>query len=122
MNVSRKRFLQSVASGTAVLLFHGCGGGGSDYGAAPSPGPAPAPAGNCSATTIVANHGHALSIARADLDSPTDKVYSIMGIAAHDHTVTLTPAMLATLKSGMAVTVTSSDPAGHMHDVTITCI
>jgi len=120
MNVSRKRFLQSVASGTAVLLFQGCGGGGSDYGG-PSPAPAPPAAGNCGATTIVGNHGHALSIARADLDSPTDKVYSIMGMAAHDHTVTLTPAMLATLKSGMAVTVTSSDGAGHTHEVTITC-
>lgn len=120
MNVSRKRFLQSVASGTAVLLFQGCGGGGSDDGG-PAPAPAPPAGTTCSASTITGNHGHALVIPRADLDSPTDKVYSIAGMAGHDHTVTLTPAMLATLKSGMAVTVGSSTNAGHMHDVTVTC-
>jgi hypothetical protein len=121
MDVSRKRFLQSLAGGTAVLLFQGCGGGGSDYGGGPAPAPAP-PAAGCSASTITVNHGHALTIARADLDSATDKVYSIAGTAGHDHTVTLTPAMLATLKSGMAVTVTSSNNLSHMHDVTITCV
>lgn len=122
MDVSRKRFLQSLAGSTAVLLFHGCGGGGDSAG---TPAPAPAPAGPgssaCTASAITANHDHALTIARADLDSATDKVYSIMGAATHDHTVTLTTAMLATLKGGMPVTVTSTNTVGHSHDVTITC-
>jgi hypothetical protein len=113
VNGSRRRFLRSVPGGGAVLLLPSCGGGDS--------GP-PAPAVPCTASAITANHGHALTFSRADLDSTTDKVYSIMATAPHDHTVTLTPAMLATLRSGMPVTLTSSTGAGHTHDVTITCV
>ena len=66
MNVSRKRFLQTMAGGSAVLLFHGCGGGGSDYGGN-APAPAPPAANTCNASTITLNHGHALQIARAEV-------------------------------------------------------
>ena len=118
MSISRKHFLGSLASGTVVLLIQGCGGGGSSYGGGVTTTPAST---TCSAPTISGNHGHMLTIAKTDLDSTTDKVYSIMGSATHDHTVTLTAAMLAQLKAGMSVTVTSSTTLQHNHDVTVSC-
>jgi hypothetical protein len=79
------------------------------------------------AETITSNHGHTLAVPIADLDATTDKVYSIAGTAGHDHTITLTAAQLAMLKSGGVVTVTSSVTNApvygtHSHDVTVACM
>jgi len=132
MGMTRKRFLQGAAGGTVVLLIQSCGGGGGGGGATTmttgggyAGGMMPPTA--CGADAITNNHGHALSIPVADLDSTTDKVYSIAGTAGHDHTITLTAAQLATLKSGGSVTVTSTvtnaAPFGaHSHDVTLACM
>lgn len=70
---------------------------------------------------IVGNHGHELIIPAADLDSPTDKTYSIKGTSVHDHMVTLTVAQLGMLKAKTPVTVTSTETI-HTHSVTVTCI
>jgi len=122
MDISRKRFIEALAGGSALLVFSGCGGGDSSYGGG-NPAPAPAPTSGCS-EAISGNHGHALTIAVADLDSPTAKSYDIMGAAAHSHQVTFSTAQLAQLKAGTPVTVTSTafSGDGHMHDVTATCI
>ena len=63
MNLTSKEFLAGMAGGTVVLLIQGCGGGGGDSGDSTLP-----PANTCGAAGITANHGHALTIARADLD------------------------------------------------------
>ena len=115
-SITRKTFCGALAGSTVALLFQGCGGGGSD---APAPAPAPGAAG-CS-DTIAANHGHTLVIAKADLDSATDKVYDIQGAAVHSHTVSLTVARLRALKAGTTVNVTSSTTAAHEHAVSILC-
>ena len=121
MDISRKRFIEAFAGGSALLVFSGCGGGG-DYGSAPAPAPAPAPAGGCS-ESISLNHGHALTVPAADLDSTTPKNYDITGAAPHSHQVTFSAAQLAQLKAGTAVTVTSTAFAGdsHTHDVRVAC-
>jgi hypothetical protein len=111
--ISRKQFLAALGGGTVVLWLQACGGGddgGDDDNL------------SCSASAITNNHGHTLSIAEADLDSSTDKSYSIMGTASHDHTVTFTVAQLGMLKNGQSVTVTSSTGSGHTHDVTASCM
>jgi VCBS repeat-containing protein len=74
--------------------------------------------------SISANHGHALSVPVADLDSPTPRTYSIMGAAVHDHQVTFSVQQLQQLKAGTAVTVTSTAFAGdgHFHSVMVTCV
>ena len=113
-SITRKTFCGALAGSTVALLFQGCGGGGSDS-SAPAPGAA-----GCS-DTIAANHGHTLVIAKADLDSATDKVYDIQGAAVHSHTVTLTVAQLRALKAGATVNVTSSTTAAHEHAVSILC-
>ena len=119
MDISRKRFVETMAGGSALLLFSSCGGGG--YG-----GSTTMQTSSCGAT-ISANHGHVLTIAVADLDSPTAKTYDIMGTSTtHTHTVTFSPAQLTQLKAGTMVTVTSSAPVpvldGHMHSVAVSCI
>ena len=70
---------------------------------------------------IVGNHGHELVIPAADLDSATDKTYSIQGTSIHDHMVTFTVAQLGMLKAKTPVTVTST-LTGHTHSITATCI
>ena len=121
MDVSRKHFVETLLAGSAVLVFHGCGGGGGGYsGSAGNP----MPMSGCN-DTISANHGHVLTIPVTDLDSTTAKTYDIRGSATtHTHTVSFSPAQLAQLKAGTTVTVTSTPAAtdGHVHDVTATCI
>ena len=70
---------------------------------------------------IGGNHGHELTVDAADLDATVTKVYDIRGSAGHTHSVTLTVANLQSLKSGAAVTVTSSDEPGHSHVISISC-
>ena len=126
MGMTRKAFLEA-ATGTVFLMLQGCGGGGDGYSSSPSPPPPPPPPGpppsTCGAgdAAITGNHGHALVIARADLDSMVDRNYSIVGTATHDHSVTFTPAQLQMLKAGQTVIVTSSTTNAHNHTVTASC-
>jgi hypothetical protein len=88
---------------------------------APTPAPPP-PALSCGATAITGNHGHALTIPAADVNSPIDIVYSIMGAADHNHFVTLTAAQLAQIKGKTSATTMSTMAAdGHTHLVTVNC-
>ena len=121
MKITRKQFLGLAGGTVGLLLVQGCGGGGSSAGTAGTPA---LPAGDdCGAAgaEISANHGHEVTIPDADLDATTSQTYSIRGTADHDHTITLTAAMLAALKAGTGVVVSSSSSVGHMHDVTISC-
>ena len=121
MDVSRKRFIETVASGGALLLFSSCGGGGSGYGS--GAGGNPMPASSCT-PDIAGNHGHVLAIAVADLDSGIDKTYNIQGSATHSHNVTFTVAQLRQLKAGDGVSVMSTPGSsdGHTHEVTVSCM
>jgi len=77
---------------------------------------------SCGATAITGNHGHALTIPAADVNSPIDIVYSIMGAADHNHFVTLSVAQLAQIKGKTAATTMSTMAAdGHTHLVTVNC-
>lgn len=111
--ITRKDFCGSLLGATVLLLIQSCGGG-SDYGSPPAQT-------GCS-DTIADNHGHVLSVARADLDAATDKSYSIEGSAGHDHMVTLTVVQLQTLKTGTSVRTTSSTTLAHQHDISVTCM
>jgi hypothetical protein len=113
--ITRKVFLRELAGGAFVALLGGCGGGGDAETANPQ-------GGSCQAFTLSANHGHELSIPEADLASTTDKVYSIVGTATHDHPLTITAAQLALLKAGKSITLTTPPGLdGHTHDVSGAC-
>ena len=117
MDISRKRFIEALAGGSALLVLSGCGGGGSSYG-----GGNPAPSTSGCNEVISANHDHVLTIAVADLDSATPKTYDIRGAADHSHQVTFSVAQLKQLKAGTTVTVTSTVAEGHMHNATVNCV
>lgn len=124
LRLSRKQFLHASATGSVLLLMQACGGGGSD---APSPAPSPAPAPadkTCGATAISNNHGHTLALTADQLNSTTSLTLNIQGTSPHNHTIVLTPAQLAQIKAGTAVTVDSSTDAAntHTHTVTANCV
>lgn len=116
--ITRKTFvvrLAAWAGGGTLLSIAGCGGGDDD-----SDPSSQSPAA-CVAREITANHGHQLSIPVADLDSTVAMTYSIQGTADHAHQVSFSPAQLAQLKAGVAVTVASTVAFGHSHAVTEAC-
>ena len=111
--LTRKLFLRQMGGGCMTLVLAGCGGGD---------GKGITPTSTCLNFAFSGNHGHALEIPDADLNSLTDKSYSIQGTASHDHPFTLTAANLARLKAGQTITVvTTGLPLGpvaaHTHDV-----
>ena len=128
MSITRKQFLHGVAGGMVTSLVQGCGGGG-DGGsstAGTSTGGMFSMITACGPITIANDHGHAITISTADLDSTSSRTYSIAGTANHDHTITLSPTQLSMLQAGdqmvVVSTVTDAAPHGpHSHDVAITC-
>lgn len=121
MDISRKQFVETMVSGSALLLLSSCGGGGSYNGGA-APAPSPMQSNSCNPAQIADNHGHSLIIPLSDLDSTTAKTYDIHGSADHTHTVTLSATQLAQLKAGAMVAVTSTETLAHTHLVSITCV
>lgn len=87
----------------------------------PPPTPAPPLPATCGATSISANHGHALIIPVADVDSMVNMTYNITGTADHSHTIVLTPAQLQSIKTRTAVQINSSSDVGHFHEVVVNC-
>jgi hypothetical protein len=75
----------------------------------------------CKAPVISANHGHKLTVSAADVAAHVKKTYSIKGTSGHDHLVTITAAQFAQLGAGHAITLVSTNVAGHTHSVTVTC-
>ncbi len=71
--------------------------------------------------TISSNHGHTLTVPRADVDAGTARDYDIRGSAGHTHTVSLSAADFTLLQTTGSVIVTSSSGAGHDHMVTVNC-
>jgi hypothetical protein len=127
MSMTRKQFMHGAAGTAVILLLQGCGGSGGDGGKASATSSDFSMITACGPITIANNHGHALAISVAELVSTSSRVYSVAGTANHDHTITLSPAQLATLKAGNQVIVTStvSDAApygAHSHDVAIICL
>lgn len=128
MTMSRKQFLHTLAAGGAAALgapllasLGACDsddGGGEPDG---NPGGANCVA-NGSTATIGGNHGHMMTVTKADIAAAADKTYAIMGTAGHPHSVTITAAQFATLAANTSIQVTSSSDAGHTHSVSVACV
>ncbi len=76
---------------------------------------------NTTSNTISGNHGHSLTVPIADVNAGADKSYDIQGAAGHPHTIMVTAAQFAMLKTTFSISVVSSEDNFHMHTVTITC-
>ena len=128
MKVDRKEFIRTTlmlaGAGFGLTRVASCGGGGGPGGGTGTAGTG-AVTNACDAhaprDTISANHGHVLTVSQADVAAGALKMYSIMGTATHDHTVTVSPGMFTTLSGGQTVSTTSTNNAGHTHGITIVC-
>lgn len=118
MSITRTRFCVSLAGSTLLPWLPGCGGGG-DYGGGSGGGGGVSC--GASGTAIAGNHGHTLTLLKADLDSLAPITRSFTG-SDHSHDVTFSPAELAQLKAGATVIVVSTSGAGiygaHTHSTT----
>lgn len=118
MSMSRNQFLRTIVGAgigvAGVATLAGCGG---------DDGPADAPAGTCTtpSATIGSNHGHTMTVTKAEVTAATAKSYDIAGAAGHSHTVMVSAANFASLAVGGSVTITSSSINGHSHDVVVRC-
>jgi hypothetical protein len=70
---------------------------------------------------ITANHGHSLYVPRADIEAAQTMEYNIQGVSLHPHYVTLTPEHFAMLAENQSFRITSTNNAGHTHDVEVMC-
>jgi len=126
--VGRREFtLQSALAllATVVITVDGCGGSTSAPSPTPAPAPAPAPAPPPAAAvdvngTISANHGHVAVVSSAQITAANAISLNIMGNATHPHTVDLSQAELASLRSRQTVTKDSTNVNNHIHTVTFT--
>ncbi len=124
--MNRKTFLKKAAGAVVVAVpaysLIGCSNDDSTNVAPPEdPSATDCLANGANATTITSNHGHSLSVSRADIDAGVAKTYSIQGTSGHDHNITLTAANFNTLKSAKTIQVESTSGGSHRHDVTVTC-
>ncbi|HHL53391.1 MAG TPA: hypothetical protein ENJ39_08440 [Flammeovirgaceae bacterium] len=90
----------------------------------PAPQP-PGNTGNCldngTTTSIGGNHGHSLTVPKADVQAGVTKTYSIQGSSGHNHQVTLTASHFASLQDNKSIQVTSTTDSGHSHSITVGC-
>jgi hypothetical protein len=114
MSMTRREVLWFAALATGVAACGSSSGGSS------------AAAGNCLANgtsaTIGTNHGHALTVTKADVAAGVDKTYDIQGTAAHTHSVAITAAMFAELAANMSAGATSTVTLAHDHAITVACV
>lgn len=120
MSMTRKQFLRTIVGAgigvAGVATLAACGG--DDEGGSPD-----AAGGTCSTatTTIGTNHGHVMTVTKAEIDAGVAKTYEIMGTSPHAHSVTVSAANFASLGKGGTVTITSTSGLAHTHDVVVMC-
>ena len=76
---------------------------------------------NGTLSSISANHGHSLTVSKADVNSGTEKTYTIDGGAGHSHSVTVSAANFNTLKNNQQISLSSTTQNSHSHSVTVSC-
>ncbi|MGB5666981.1 MAG: hypothetical protein WBM53_09035 [Maribacter sp.] len=124
--MDRKTFIKKTAGAILVVIpaYSILGCSSSDDGGG-NPNPDPNTTANClangTAISIGTNHGHSLTVSKADVEAGTEKTYSIQGTSSHAHSVTLSAANFTALKSNTAISVTSTNGDSHTHSVSVSC-
>jgi len=76
---------------------------------------------NGTSSSVSANHGHSLTVSKADVSAGIEKQYSIQGSATHNHMVTVSVSDFASLASNQQIQITSTSGDSHVHSVTVSC-
>lgn len=119
MRTTRIQFVQGTLGVCAGgFLLAACGG--DDDGGNEGTGGTSTGGGACGAS-IATNHGHSITVTKAEAMAGAAKTYNIQGGSDHTHSVAITAAQFAMLAAGDPVTIMSSQDAAHAHAVTITC-
>ena len=124
--MDRKTFIQKAAGAMLIAIpaYSLLGCSSSDDGGEnqnPDPNANADCLGNGTAVSIGSNHGHSLTVSKADVEAGVAKTYTIKGTSAHDHNVSLTAANFTALKSNTAILLTSSNDDDHSHSVQVSC-
>ena len=128
--MDRKRFIQKTSAGILLgipaLMMLSCSASDDGSELKPNPDPDPNPgAGNClengTDTAISANHGHSLTVSKADVEAGNEKTYTLTEGNSHTHEITISQSQFASLKDNSSVSATSTTDSGHTHKVTVSC-
>lgn len=76
---------------------------------------------NGTSAAIGSNHGHAITVSKADVEAAVDKTYAIQGTSGHPHSCTITAANFNSLKAKTAISVTSTNDNDHTHSISVSC-
>ncbi|EAR01146.1 hypothetical protein [Maribacter sp. HTCC2170] len=76
---------------------------------------------NGTSISIGSNHGHSLTVSKADVNAGVAKTYSIQGTSGHGHTINLTAANFTSLKANSSISITSTNDNDHTHAVQVSC-
>ena len=123
--MNRKTFIQKSLGVMLISIpaysFLGCSSSDDGGGEVPNPDANADCLANGTAVSIGGNHGHSLTVSKADVQAGIDKTYSIQGTSGHDHTVNLTAANFTSLKNNTSISVTSTNDDSHTHSVQVSC-
>ncbi len=76
---------------------------------------------NGTVSSVGSNHGHSITVSKADVDAGVEKQYSIQGSSTHNHMVTISESNFSSLKSNQQIQITSTLDGGHTHSVSVSC-
>jgi len=128
--MGRKTFFQKTAGALLVALsvysLLGCSNSNDDGDETPTSDANCADIENGMSVSIANNHGHSITVSKADIAAGTEKTYTIKGSSVHYQYITLYPDDFNLLKNNSSITVTSSAYEGgtevmHWHSVRVFC-
>lgn len=123
--MNRKTFIQKSLGAMLIAMpaysLLGCSSSEDGGGEVPNPDANADCLANGTAVSIGGNHGHSLTVSKADVEAGADKTYSIQGTSGHNHTVSLTAANFTSLKNNTSISVTSTNDDSHTHSVQVFC-
>ncbi len=123
--MDRKTFIKKTAGTLLIALpaysILSCSSSSDDVDPNDNSGTANCLQNGARASAISANHGHTLTVSKADVDAGTEKTYNIAGSSNHSHSVTVSTDDFNVLKNNQSVSVISTSGNSHTHSVTISC-
>ena len=126
-NIMDRKTLFRKTAGTlllAVLAYAllSCSSSSDDSGSNnPPTGGNPDCLANGTNSSIFNNHGHSLTVSKADVIAGVRKLYNFTGSSSHSHMWVCTEDMFTILKGNAQVSNATGTTENHRHPVTISC-